>query len=362
MSLHPLSASQAMAQLATFDAVIDARSELEFAEDHLPGAQNWPSLNNEERVRVGTLYKQVSPFEAQKLGAALVAANIARHIQTHVLELPKNWRPLIYCWRGGKRSHSLALVLGQIGFKVHLLEGGYKAFRTQLLADLPRQATALRYQVVCGPTGSGKTRLLHALAQLGAQVLDLEALACHRSSVLGALPGLSQPGQKHFETLLWQTLRSFDPARPVYVEAESRKVGNLRMPEALMERLRHSPCTDLQLPLEERIDLLLEDYPWFRTDPELLCARLEVLTELRGKQQIQTWQQAVRSGAVRDVVRGLLAQHYDPRYGQSMQRQFLAYATAHTLVVPNRSPLSLKAAATELLKNHPIQGNPEASA
>lgn len=349
MSLHSLSAPDAMAQLAQFDAVIDARSELEFAHDHLPGAVNWPSLTNNERVVVGTLYKQVSPFEAQKLGAALVAANISRHIQAHVLTLPKNWKPLIYCWRGGKRSNSLALVLSQIGFKVHLLEGGYKAFRTQVLTDLPALATALHYQVLCGPTGSGKTRLLQALAQLGAQVLDLEALACHRSSVLGALPGVPQPSQKHFETQLWHTLRGFDPARPVYVEAESKKVGNLRVPEALMDVLRQSPCIDLKLPLDERISLLLEDYPWFHTDPALLCAKLDVLTELRGRQQVHAWQEAVRTGTMCEVVQDLLTQHYDPRYTQSMRHQFSGHHTAQTVTLPDRSALSLQAGAAQVL-------------
>ena len=177
MSVHLISAQEAMARYDQFDAVIDARSEGEYAEDHLPDAINWPSLNNEERIRVGTLYKQVSPFEAQKIGAALVAANISRHIQMHVLDKARNWQPLIYCWRGGKRSNSLALILGQIGFKVHLIEGGYKAFRKAVIEDTPERVRPLQFRVLCGPTGSGKTRLLQALAAQGAQVLDLEALA-----------------------------------------------------------------------------------------------------------------------------------------------------------------------------------------
>jgi tRNA 2-selenouridine synthase len=167
VSVHVIPAADAMARLDSFSAVIDARSEDEFALDHLPGAVNWPSLNNEERKRVGTMYVQVSPFEAQKHGAALVAANIARHIERHVLDKPKNWQPLVYCWRGGKRSGSLALVLGQIGFKVTLVEGGYKAFRGAVLADMPRLAQQFSFRVVCGLTGSGKTRLLQALEDAG---------------------------------------------------------------------------------------------------------------------------------------------------------------------------------------------------
>jgi tRNA 2-selenouridine synthase len=206
MSVRPIAAAEAMARLAEFDAVIDARSEGEYAEDRLPGAINWPSLNDAERHEVGTLYKQVSPFDARKRGAALVSANIARHIGREVMDKPKGWKPLVYCWRGGQRSGALSLVLGQIGFQVHIVEGGYKAFRAAVLADLPALAQRVRYRVVCGPTGSGKTRLLQALEAAGAQVLDLEALASHRSSVLGLIPGQPQPTQKRFDTLVWEKL------------------------------------------------------------------------------------------------------------------------------------------------------------
>ena len=189
MSVQTIAAADALARLREFSAVIDARSEGEYAIDRLPGALNWPSLHDDERVRVGTMYKQVNPFEARKLGAALVARNIASHIERECMDKPKHWRPLLYCWRGGQRSGALSLVLGQIGFRVSLIEGGYKAFRAAMLADLPAQAARLCYRVVCGPTGSGKTRLLHALRDAGAQVLDLEGLASHRASVLGLIPG-----------------------------------------------------------------------------------------------------------------------------------------------------------------------------
>ncbi len=201
MAAHPISPEDAIARMALpadaggFSTIIDARTEDEFELDHLPMAVNWPSLTNEERIRVGTLYKQVSPFEANKVGAALVAGNIARHIDQQVMPLPKSWQPLIYCWRGGKRSGSLALVLGQIGFRVWLIEGGYKAFRAAMVQDVAKLVSGLKFQVITGPTGSGKTRLLQALAKAGAQVLDLEDLAKHRSSVLGRIPGQPQPSQ-----------------------------------------------------------------------------------------------------------------------------------------------------------------------
>jgi tRNA 2-selenouridine synthase len=240
MSLTPLSAADVMARLDEFDTIIDARSEDEYQADHLPGAINWPTLNNTERVEIGTLYKQVNPFEARKRGAAKAARNIATHIEQHVIDKARDWQPLAYCWRGGQRSGSLALILSQIGFRVTLVEGGYKAFRAALVQDIAARVPSLSFRVVCGPTGSGKTRLLQALAAQGAQVLDLEALANHRSSVLGAMPGLAQPTQRRFETLVWNQLRHFDPSVPVFVESESKKVGNLSVPAALMDATRRA--------------------------------------------------------------------------------------------------------------------------
>jgi tRNA 2-selenouridine synthase len=349
VSLQTVSAAEAIARLEQFDAILDARSESEYAEDHLPGALNWPSLNDEERKLIGTIYKQVSPFEAQKRGAALVAANIARHIERDVIDKPRQWQPLAYCWRGGKRSGSLALVLGQIGFRVSVIEGGYKAFRSAVLADLPLRAARLDLRVICGPTGSGKTRLLQALEQAGAQVLDLEALASHRSSVLGMIPGQPQPGQKRFETLVWDRLRGFDAARPVFVESESRKVGNLAVPDALIERMRSSPCLRLELADDERVALLLEDYDFFVRDPALFCERLSALTELRGKAVVQGWQQQVMEGRTEPVVRELLLRHYDPGYAASIARNFSGYADARTIAPADRSPASMAELANRIL-------------
>lgn len=345
MTVQAIAAADAIARLADFSAVIDARSEAEYAEDRLPGALNWPTLNNEERHRIGTIYAQVNPFEARKRGAALAAANIARHIERELIDAPKSWQPLVYCWRGGKRSGSLALVLDQIGFKVTLIEGGYKAFRTAVLADLPLQAKRHHYRVVCGPTGSGKTRLLQALEQAGAQVLDLEDLACHRSSVLGQIPGQDQPTQKRFDTLVWDKLRTFDAARPVYIESESKKVGNLAVPESLVEAMRASPCLKLELPDDERVKLLLEDYAFFVSDPELFCDRLSALVMLRGKAVVEGWQAQVRSGEVEPVVRELLFKHYDPGYSASIERNFKQYGRAETIAPADRSAAAMGALA-----------------
>ncbi|WP_096697006.1 tRNA 2-selenouridine(34) synthase MnmH [Polaromonas sp. AER18D-145] len=349
MSVDRITAQEALVRLADFSTIIDARSEGEYAEDHLPGAVNWPSLNDEERRIVGTRYKQINQFEAKKLGAALVAKNIAAHIQREVLDKPREWQPLVYCWRGGKRSGSLALILDQIGFKVTLVDGGYKAFRAALVADLPQLAARHSYQVVCGTTGSGKTRLLQALQAQGAQVLDLEALANHRSSVLGLIPGVPQPSQKAFDSLIWAALRSFDPARPVYIESESKKVGNVAVPEGLIAAMRAAPCLQLELAEDERVALLLEDYDFFVKDIAFFCERLGALTEARGKETVQDWQARARSGDVASVVRELLVRHYDPVYLQSMRRNFSHYETARVLAPRDHTAAAMAELAARML-------------
>lgn len=349
MSIEKIAAGDALQRLAGFSAIIDTRSPGEYALDHLPGAVNWPSLNDEERARVGTLYKQVSPFQARKLGAALVARNIAGHIERELGDVQRAWCPLLYCWRGGQRSGALALVLGQIGFRVTLIEGGYKAFRAAMLADLPEQVSRLSYRVVCGPTGSGKTRLLHALAEAGAQVLDLEGLAHHRASVLGLIPGVPQPSQKRFEMRLWETLRAFNPAQPVYVEAESKKVGNLTVPEPLIAAMRASACLRVDLPDDERVALLLEDYPFFVSDPAFFCQRLDTLAALRGHAMIERWQALVHSGQTEAVVRALLQTHYDPGYAASTRRNFSQFEQARAVPLADRSAATLARAAAHIL-------------
>jgi tRNA 2-selenouridine synthase len=282
MALSRISGVDAARQLKSFSAVIDARSPSEFALDHLPGAVNWPTLTDAQRAAIGTEYKQVSAFEARKHGAVMAARNIAQHVQDHAMGLPRDWRALVYCWRGGQRSGALALVLSEIGFAVQVIEGGYVAFRRALLAELETLPQTLALQVLCGRTGSAKSRLLQALAAQGAQVLDLEALACHRGSVLGPVPGRPQPSQKAFETQLWHALRALDPDRPVFAEGESRTIGRLRVPEALLNQLRAAPCIRPDLGVEARVDFLLQDYAHFLQDVEGFCERLQALRELRG--------------------------------------------------------------------------------
>ncbi|MDN3920267.1 tRNA 2-selenouridine(34) synthase MnmH [Roseateles violae] len=346
---YTVKAEDALADLGGFDAIIDVRSPAEFAEDHLPGAQNWPVLDNEERRIVGTLYA-TSPFEARKLGAALVARNIARHIETHAASLGKTWRPLVYCWRGGQRSGAMNWFLGQIGFRARQLEGGYKAYRAAVRDALARLPAGLELHVLCGRTGSGKTRLLQALAEAGAQTLDLEALACHRGSVLGALPDAPQPSQKRFDSLLWQQLRALDPARPVFVESESRKVGQLRVPEALHAAMRASThCVWIEMPDAARIELLLQDYGHFATDVEGFCGQLEGLIPLRGKEQVRQWQAQARAGQWAEVFGALMREHYDPGYERSLRGHYPHVEQALRLPLADGGAASLAAAARALV-------------
>ena len=319
---------EVVAQLSQFDAIIDVRSPSEFAEDHIPGAINCPVLSDEERERVGTIYKQVDSFEAKKIGAALTARNIAHHIETQFLSKPKGWSPLVYCWRGGNRSGSMAHVLAKIGWRVVQLDGGYKAYRHFVLDNLDVLPNGLQFRSVCGPTGSGKSRLLRALAEVGAQVLDLEQIACHKGSVLGEMEEQEQPPQKLFESRVWACLRSSSPEQPVYVESESKKIGNLRVPEVLMNAMRAAPCVVVDLSKQDRIKLLQEEYEFFLREPERLKKNLRRLLKLHGEAVISEWEALADAGRWDELVEILLDKHYDPAYTRSIRRNYTRFDDA----------------------------------
>jgi len=349
---YTIGIADASAQLGRFDAILDVRSPAEFAEDHIPGAENWPVLDDDERRIVGTLYAQ-DPLAARRLGASLVARNVSRLLDERTGDKGKTWRPLVYCWRGGQRSLSLHWFLGQIGFRSRQLVGGYKAYRTQVRDDLDAWPSRFNWQVLCGRTGSGKTRLLHALAAEGAQVLDLEALAAHRGSVLGALPGSAQPTQKSFDSALWAALRALDTARPVFVESESRKIGRITVTEALLGAMRsHGDCIWIAMPEAERVALLLQDYAHFSADPDGFCRALDGLIELRGRARVTDWQSRARAGDWAGVFAELMREHYDPGYERSLRGYFPALAHARELTLANGSPACLRLAARELMEQH----------
>jgi tRNA 2-selenouridine synthase len=312
----------ALSQLSQFDEVIDVRSPAEFTADHIPGAINLPVLDDDERARIGTVYKQISPFEAKKKGAALVSRNIARHLESHFADKDKSCRPLVYCWRGGGRSGALAHVLNKIGWKVGQLEGGYKAYRRTVISELESLPERHAFRVIRGPTGCGKSRLIEALTESGAQVLDLENLAAHRGSVLGDLPDKPQPTQKLFESKIWFRLCMLDPGSPVFVESESKKIGVLHVPGALLARMRASPCIALEAPLELRAQFLIEEYAHFVHDRDALFAQLDCLNSLLGEKRIAGWKALVSTGQWDAFVREILTEHYDPAYRRAIGRNY----------------------------------------
>ena len=338
-----------LAQLDDFDEVIDVRSPAEFALDHVPGAVNCPVLDNEERARVGTVYKQISTFEARRIGAALVAKNVAQHLEAHFATRDQRWKPLIYCWRGGKRSASMTLILREIGWDAATLRGGYQSYRRAMLAQLEELPARFDYRVICGPTGSGKSRLLQKLASGGAQVLDLEALARHRGSVLGDLPGDPQPAQKMFESLVWNALRSFDAARTVFVEAESRKIGTVRIPQVLLESMRKSSCVRIEVPVAERVRFLITEYRHFLAEPGWLKTQLSRLTALHSKATVARWIAQIDAREWEDLVGDLLATHYDPAYLRSMGNNYPGLADAVPLNAACLDDAGFKKSACTLL-------------
>lgn len=338
-----------VSQLSDFDEIIDVRSPAEYAEDHIPGAISAPVLDDEQRAEVGTLYVQVSPFVAKKRGAALISRNIAQHLENIFKDKPKQWKPLVYCWRGGQRSGAMAHILAQVGWSTSRLEGGYKNYRRQVLADLETLPQGLQFRVVCGTTGSGKSRFLHVLHELGAQVLDLEALAQHRGSLLGNLPNEPQPSQKMFESRVWDALRRFDPQRPVFVEAESKKIGLINTPEALLQKMRASECLLLEAPVAARVQLLMEDYRHFLSDPALLTRRLAPLLPLHGRETLDQWQMLAEQGNWTALVEELLTKHYDPAYRRSTSSNFVRLADARLLQLERLDEEALRSAASAIV-------------
>lgn len=337
-----------LSQLAEFDEIIDVRTPSEFAEDHIPGAINCPVLSDEERITVGTLYKQVSPFEARKLGGAMTARNIAHHLETRFYDKPKSWRPLIYCWRGGQRSGAMSIILAQVGWMAHKLEGGYKAYRRDVVQQLSTLPQSLAFKVICGPTGSGKSHLLDALTATGHQVLDLEGLAQHRGSVLGGLPGQPQPTQKFFDSQLLQKLLSLDPALPVYVEAESKKIGSVALPDALFEAMHASECLQLETPIEMRVAGLIADYQHYLENPETLIAHLQSLHRFHGTEKLAHWNALIRDGDFAGMVAELLTLHYDPSYFRATLNNYPRLSDAQHVAINSLSPEALRTVAASL--------------
>jgi len=301
------------------DTIIDVRAPAEFAEDHLPGAINLPVLSDAERAEVGTFYKQVSPFDARKIGGALVARNTAQHLQSALAGKDGGWQPLVYCWRGGQRSGAFATILDQVGWRVQLLKGGYRSYRRLVVGALYDMPLPHQLMLIEGGTGTAKTRLLHHLAKAGAQVLDLEGLAEHRGSLFGALAE-AQPHQKMFETRLAQALGTLDPQQITWVEAESSKIGNCTVPPALWAAMGAAPRVELDVPLAARARFLCQAYGDLTADLDLLQTRIDKLRPYHSAEAIAHWHTQAREGDWTTLAAGLIGKHYDPRYAKTASR------------------------------------------
>ncbi|GAA4333702.1 tRNA 2-selenouridine(34) synthase MnmH [Variovorax defluvii] len=328
-----------------FDTLIDARSPGEYAIDHIPGAVNCPVLDDEERRIVGTLYKQQGAFEARRVGGAMVAANLARHLKEHFADRPAGWKPLVYCWRGGLRSGSMVTWLRLVGWDAQQLAGGYKSWRRHVIEQLAALCPRLDLRVLCGATGSAKTRVLQAMAAQGRQVLDLEGFAAHKGSLLGALPGTPQPSQTAFETRIASLLEGIDPARPLYVEGESRRIGRLDLPTTLVTRMRESPCIEIQATPQARVAYLLRDYAYLGDDPQALARQLGLLKELHGKAVIGRWQAWAAARELPSLFAELTTLHYDPAYRRSQASHFARWRERRVVPADDLSDAGIEALA-----------------
>lgn len=331
-----------------YDLVIDARSEREYAEDHIPGATNLPVVNTEEYAEVGTLHR-TDKMGAYRIGVKYSLVNIARHMQEVITTYPDDARILVYCFRGGKRSKLWVDALETIGYNVEKLNGGWKNYRrwvNERLSELPLQ---YKYNVLSGPTGGGKTRLLYALEAVGAQVLDLEAVAAHRGSVLGALPdGTPQPTQKYFDSLLLEKLESFDPSRPVWLEAESKKIGNVQLPDALLQAMRQGRTFQVVADMAQRVQLWREDYRHFEENPKFMLERLHYLRPLVGGEEFAAWEALAGEGRMPELFERLMVKHYDPAYRRSVLRNYPDIDQSPQVAIDDLSPEGLREVAAKL--------------
>ncbi len=302
---------------AGFDTVIDVRSPAEFLDDHVPGAINLPVLDNAQRAKIGTLYNQVNPFTAKRTGAALVARNIAHHLETTLNEMPRTWRPLVYCWRGGQRSGAMAKVFSDIGWQASVIEGGYKAYRRAVLEILNNIPSKLRLIVIAGKTGTAKTRILRAAGVKGMQIIDLEGLAKHRGSLFGREPGSPQPSQRLFESRLARALLELSGDRSVFIEAESNKIGEIHVPPALWAQMRSAKRITVEAPLTARINFLMEDYDHIISDQIDVAELLSGLKTRHSAELFDYWKNNIKTKNWETFVESLLTHHYDPSYSRS---------------------------------------------
>jgi tRNA 2-selenouridine synthase len=339
-------ASLDRAELSGFDEIVDVRTPAEFAEDHVPGAINLPVLSDAQRAEVGTIYVQESRPKARRIGAAYVARNIAAHLEGALADKPGSYAPLIYCWRGGQRSHAMATVLAQVGWRPTVIAGGYRTWRRCVTAALYDAEPAFAVILLDGNTGSAKTEILGRLSAAGLQTLDLEDLAAHRGSLFGAVPGRPQPSQKLFETRLLEALDRLDATRPILVEAESSKIGQLNVPPTMWKAMAGAPRIELRAPRDERARYLARAYVDIALNLGDLEAALARLPGRHGARRLAQWLEMARQGAFEALADALMEAHYDPAYERSRRADVSPPLGVVTL--DDLDPLSQEAVAAEI--------------
>ena len=307
-------------QIHDFDDVIDVRSPLEFEDDRIPGSINLPVLSNAEREMIGTMYKQKSKFEAKKLGASIVSKNISDHLKDYLYNKNRDWLPLIYCWRGGQRSYALATILDQIGWKVEVVDGGYKSFRKHVSEFLNNNIENYFLILITGNTGTAKTKMLNLIEERNGQTIDLESLANHKGSVFGS-QGQKQPSQKLFETLIYDKVKNLKTGEPIFVEAESNKIGNLHIPKEFWKLMKSSPQIEISATVEQRAQFLVEEYSEITSDLDLLEKQITSLSTIAGPKLVENWLQMAKNKEFIELAKQLIEKHYDPRYKRGLLRE-----------------------------------------
>ena len=307
-------------QIHNFDDVIDVRSPLEFEDDRIPGSINLPVLYNAEREMIGTMYKQKSKFEAKKLGASIVSKNISDHLKDYLYNKNRDWLPLIYCWRGGQRSYALATILDQIGWKVEVVDGGYKSFRKHISEFLNRNIDRYYLILLTGNTGTAKTKILNLIEERNGQTIDLESLANHKGSVFGS-QGQKQPSQKLFETLIYDKVKNLETSEPIFVEAESNKIGNLHIPKEFWKLMKSSPQIEISATVEQRAQFLVEEYSEITSDLDLLEKQITSLSTIAGPKVVESWLRIAKNKEFIELAKQLIEKHYDPRYKRGLLRE-----------------------------------------
>jgi tRNA 2-selenouridine synthase len=300
-------------ELAANHPVIDVRSPGEFRQGHIPGAFNIPLFDDEERAVVGTLYKNSGRDAAVLKGFEIAGPKIAGIIRA-IRSLSNDMEILVHCWRGGMRSENMAWVFSQAGYHVHVLEGGYKSYRRFIRSSFSINVPLI---ILGGLTGSGKTDVLQSLGKLGEQVLDLEGIACHKGSVFGALGQEPQPTNEQFENNLYEKWSQFELLRPVWIEDESRLIGNVAIPDPLFDKMNRSVMIRLDCGMEMRINRLVKEYAHFRK--EELEAAVDRISEKLGD-RMKLIHHALDEGDFKTVAEISLG-YYDKAYEHSISRR-----------------------------------------